>query len=56
MQEVPQKYAEIDPPYYCPAEVELLIGDASKAKRKMGWEPKTRFKDLIDLMVEAVWR
>jgi hypothetical protein len=37
---------EIDPRYYRPAEVELLIGDASKAKRKMGWEPKTKFKDL----------
>ena len=35
-----QKYVEIDPRYYRPAEVELLIGDASKAKRKMGWEPK----------------
>ena len=44
---------EIDPRYYRPAEVELLIGDASKAKRKMGWEPKTKFKDLIELMVDA---
>ena len=42
VQEVPQKYAEIDPRYYRPAEVELLIGDASKAKRKIGWEPKTK--------------
>jgi GDPmannose 4,6-dehydratase len=41
-----QKYVEIDPRYYRPAEVELLIGDYSKAKRKMGWEPKTKFKDL----------
>ena len=41
-----QKYVEIDPRYYRPAEVELLIGDDSKAKRKMGWEPKTKFKDL----------
>ena len=48
-----QKYMEIDPRYYRPAEVELLIGDASKAKRKMGWEPKTKFKDLIELMVDA---
>ena len=44
---------EIDPRYYRPAEVELLIGDASKAKLKMGWEPKTKFKDLIELMVDA---
>ena len=48
-----QKYVEIDPRYYRPAEVELLIGDDSKAKRKMGWEPKTKFKDLIELMVDA---
>ena len=48
-----QKYVEIDPRYYRPAEVELLIGDASKAKRKVGWEPKTKFKDLIELMVDA---
>ncbi len=48
-----QKYVEIDPRYYRPAEVELLIGDYSKAKSKMGWEPKTKFKDLIELMVDA---
>ena len=53
VQEVPQEYAEIDQRYYRPAEVELLIGDASKAKRKIGWEPKTKFKDLIELMVDA---
>jgi GDPmannose 4,6-dehydratase len=43
-----REYVEIDLRYYRPAEVELLIGDASKAKRKMGWEPKTKFKDLIE--------
>jgi GDPmannose 4,6-dehydratase len=48
-----QKYVEIDPRYYRPAEVELLIGDYSTAQRKMGWEPKTKFKDLIELMVDA---
>ena len=48
-----QKYVEIDLRYYRPAEMELLIGDASKAKRNMGWEPKTKFKDLIELMVDA---
>jgi GDPmannose 4,6-dehydratase len=47
------KHVEIDPRYYRPAEVELLIGDYSKAKRKMGWEPKTKFKELIELMVDA---
>jgi len=46
-------HVEIDPRYYRPAEVDLLIGDYSKAKAKLGWEPKTRFKDLIELMVDA---
>src|SRR5215813_13401781 len=44
---------EIDPKYYRAAEVDLLIGDASKAKNKLGWEAKTKFKDLVRLMVEA---
>lgn len=44
---------EIDPKYYRPAEVDLLVGDASKAKRKLGWEAKTRFKELVRLMVDA---
>jgi GDPmannose 4,6-dehydratase len=48
-----QKYVEIDPRYYRPAEVELLIGDASKAKRQMGWEPRTKFVELAKLMVDA---
>lgn len=48
-----KKHVEIDPRYYRPAEVELLIGDYSKAKEKMGWEPKTKFKELIELMVDA---
>lgn len=48
-----QKYVEIDARYYRPAEVELLIGDAGKAKRQMGWEPKTKFVELAKLMVDA---
>ena len=48
-----QKHVEIDPRYYRPAEVDLLIGDASKAKTKLGWQPKTRFADLARLMVDA---
>jgi GDPmannose 4,6-dehydratase len=48
-----KEYVEIDPRYFRPAEVDLLIGDASKAKKVLGWEPKTRFKDLVRLMVEA---
>jgi GDPmannose 4,6-dehydratase len=48
-----QKHVEIDPRYFRPAEVELLIGDAGKAKRKLGWVPKTKFADLVKLMVDA---
>ena len=44
---------EIDPKYFRPAEVDLLVGDASKAKSKLGWEAKTRFKELVRLMVDA---
>ncbi len=47
------KYVEIDPRYYRPAEVELLIGDYSKAKKQLGWEPATKFVDLVKLMVDA---
>ncbi len=47
------KHVEIDPRYYRPAEVDLLIGDYSKAKAKLGWEPKTKFKALIELMTDA---
>jgi GDPmannose 4,6-dehydratase len=46
-------YVEIDPRYYRPAEVELLIGDASKAKRQLNWAPKTDFRALAKLMTEA---
>lgn len=47
------EHIEIDPKYYRPAEVDLLVGDASKAKKKLGWEAKTRFKELVRLMVDA---
>jgi GDPmannose 4,6-dehydratase len=46
-------YVEIDPKYYRPAEVDVLVGDASKAQRQLGWSPQTRFKDLVHLMVDA---
>ncbi len=48
-----KKHVEIDPRYYRPAEVDVLIGDYSKAKRRLGWEPKTKFIDLVKLMVDA---
>jgi GDPmannose 4,6-dehydratase len=49
----PEEHVEIDPHYYRPAEVDELLGDASKARDKLGWEPKVRFKELIELMVDA---
>jgi GDPmannose 4,6-dehydratase len=44
---------EIDAKYYRPAEVDLLLGDASKARKKLGWEPKTKFKDLVRVMMDG---
>lgn len=49
----PADHVEIDPRYYRPAEVDSLEGDASRAREKLGWEPKVRFRELIELMVEA---
>jgi GDPmannose 4,6-dehydratase len=46
-------YVEMDPKYLRPSEVELLVGDASKARTELGWEPKVTFKDLVRLMVDA---
>jgi GDPmannose 4,6-dehydratase len=46
------KHVDIDPRYYRPTEVDLLLGDASKAREKLGWEPKVGFKELVRLMVE----
>jgi GDPmannose 4,6-dehydratase len=46
-------YVEFDPRYLRPSEVDVLIGDASKAKEKLGWTPKTTFDDLVRIMVEA---
>ncbi len=44
---------EIDPRYFRPAEVDVLLGDYGKAKKMLGWEPKTTFKELAALMAEA---
>lgn len=49
----PEKHIDIDPRYYRPAEVELLCGDASKARRVLGWQPKVKFKELVRMMVES---
>ena len=43
----------VNPRFYRPAEVDLLIGDPAKAKEKLNWEPKTTLEDLCQMMVEA---
>ena len=48
-----QDYVKQDPQYYRPAEVNTLLGDSSKARKKLGWEPEVSFKGLIELMVDA---
>jgi len=48
-----QRYVEQDPRYFRPAEVDQLIGDASKAREQLGWEPRTSFRELVELMVDA---
>ena len=48
-----QKHVKLDAKYYRPTEVDLLIGDASKAKRDLGWEPRVRFQELAYMMVDA---
>jgi|HubBroStandDraft_2_1064218.scaffolds.fasta_scaffold10900_2 GDPmannose 4,6-dehydratase len=50
-----QDHVEIDPRYFRPTEVDLLIGDYSKARDILGWEPKTTFAELAQVMVEADW-
>ncbi len=49
-------YVELSPDFFRPAEVDILIGDYSKAKRILGWSPKTKFKELVGLMVDADMR
>jgi GDPmannose 4,6-dehydratase len=47
-----EKYVKYDSRYERPAEVELLIGDPAKARKQLGWEPKVKFKELVELMVD----
>ena len=48
-----QYFVDIDPKYFRKTEVDILQGDSSKAKRVLGWEPKVKFKELIEIMVDA---
>lgn len=50
-----KEYVEIDSRYLRPSEVDLLLGDATKTKEKLGWEPKTSFEELVRLMVNSDW-
>jgi GDPmannose 4,6-dehydratase len=50
------KYVKIDPRYFRPTEPEALISDSTKARKKLGWKPKIRFKDLVKIMVDADMR
>ena len=49
----PDEHVVIDPRFLRPAEVDQLIGDATKAREKLGWEPRTSFEELVTLMVDA---
>ena len=49
----PEQYVKSDPEFMRPAEVDHLVGDASKAKAQLGWEPKHLFRDLVEMMVDA---
>lgn len=51
-----QKYVVVDPQYYRPSEVDVLLGDASKARRQFGWVPKTSFTELVHEMVDSAVR
>ena len=48
-----KKYVEIDPRYYRPAEVDLLLGDATKARKQLNWKPTVHFRELVHMMVDA---
>ena len=50
-----EKHVEIDPRYFRPAEVDLLLGDATKARQKLGWRPRVTFKELAKMMTEHDW-
>lgn len=48
-----KQYVKHDPRYERPAEVDILVGDASKMRKALGWEPKVRFQELVRIMVDA---
>ena len=48
-----EEYVKIDPQYFRPTEAELLLADSTRAREKLGWEPKITFKGLVRIMVDA---
>jgi GDPmannose 4,6-dehydratase len=50
-----KEHVRIDPRYMRPSEVDLLLGDASKARDQLGWAPRTSFDELVRLMVDTDW-
>ena len=50
-----RKYVEVDPRYFRPAEVDILLGDSSKAQRELNWKPKVKFEELAAMMIDADW-
>jgi len=50
-----KKYVDVDPRYFRPAEVDLLLGDSSKARKAMGWKPRVTFKGLVKMMIDSDW-
>jgi GDPmannose 4,6-dehydratase len=48
-----KEFVEIDPRYYRPNEVDLLLGDSSKAQKQIGWQPRVRFRELVHMMIDA---
>ena len=48
-----RKYVTVDPRYFRPTEVDLLCGDATKAREKLGWRPRTTFDELVRIMTDA---
>jgi GDPmannose 4,6-dehydratase len=49
----PEKYVVIDPQFYRPAEVDLLLADPTKAKKQLGWSPKVHLQQLAEMMVAS---
>jgi GDPmannose 4,6-dehydratase len=50
-----EQHVEIDPRFYRPTEVDLLLGDSSKARQRLGWKPRIRFAELVQMMVQSDW-